>query len=461
MTGTRPPAVDLDRVERFVRDLMGAVTSRRIYARTHARAEEGVLKLLRALEDYFDAHGRAASLRLSALRGMLLHDDVPLASGEHVVHLATFLEERSCGGIVFSAAVRKESLDYLMGWLTTREKRAPPSALPGVSFLTKVREKPAGPTSEFPFELPPAFEHVCELHSTAEKALDRVMREARLGRKIDLGEVLQIADWTAEAAFDHGTQIVAPTQLRRHDAYTFRHSVNVFFVATALLQPLTRTREELAAYAQAALLHDVGKSRVPHEILHKQGRLTDDEFAVMRRHTEYGAEILSACRGVHPVAAHVAYCHHMRDGDHGYPRSSLGIAPGPVAAIVQVADMFEALTTKRPYQDRRMSIDEAVQTILETPGMDSRKPAVGLLLHRLSCAPPGSQVVLDTGERALVLKVSPGAPRAPFVRVLAGPDGEDLVEPYEIDLAAPGAGRRVRHVILKPGPDARAQAQGS
>ncbi|MGQ0613855.1 MAG: HD-GYP domain-containing protein [Planctomycetaceae bacterium] len=452
MTDPRRAVLDLDRAERLVRDLIGAVSTRRIYARTHARSEESLQKLLGSVEAYFEAHGGSAAIRLTPQPGMLLYNGVPLETGGHTGQIAGLLEERNCGGILFSAAIRREALEYLLGWLTSRELRPPPSALPGVQFLakSKAREE-APPVSLFPGLLPAGIEKACKLHATAEKALDQVMREARLGRQIDLGEVLQVAEWTTDATLEHGTQVVAPAQMRQHDDYTFRHSVNVFFVATALLQPLARSREELAIYAQAALLHDVGKSRIPHEILYKKERLTDDEFAIMRRHAEYGAEILASCRGLNPIAAHVAYCHHMRDGDHGYPRSSLGLAPGPVAAIVQVADMFEALTSHRPYQQSRLTVEEAVKTILETPGMESRRPAVGLLLHRLSCAPPGSQVVLDSGERAFVLQVNPGAPRAPFVRVVADAEGDDLSTPYDLDLSAPGALRKVTRVILKPG----------
>ncbi len=451
MSEPRRAVLDLDRAERLVRDLIGAVSTRRIYARTHVRSEECLVKLLRSMEAYFEAHGGSASIRLTPQRGMLLYDGVPLAGGGHCAHVAALLEERGCGGILFKSAIRRESLEYLIGWLTTRELRPPPSALPGVQFLPKSKptEEPP-PVANFSGSLPAGIEKACKLHATAEKALDQVMREARLGRQIDLGEVLQVAEWTTDAAIDHGAQIVAPAQMRQHDDYTFRHSVNVFFVAATLLQPLARSREELAIYAQAALLHDVGKSRIPHEILYKKERLTDDEFAIMRRHTEYGAEILASCKGLNPIAAHVAFCHHMRDGDHGYPRTSLGLAAGPVAAIVQVADMFEALTSRRPYQDSRMSVEEAVKTILETPGMESRRPAVGLLLHRLSIAPPGSQVVLDTGELALVLQNNPRAPRAPFVRVLADAAGNDLSTPYDLDLSAPDALRKVGRIILKP-----------
>ena len=198
------------------------------------------------------------------------------------------------------------------------------------------------------------------------------MDDARAGRDLDFKGAREIAQRAASAAFADDTGLVAPTQVIQADPYTFNHSVNVFLISTTLLQPFAASEEELARWAQAALLHDVGKSLVPKEVLYKKGSLTDEEFAIIQCHPEWGAEILQEQGGADPVAIHVAYCHHMRDGGLGYPKTEMPIDPGPVSNAVQVADVFEALTSERPYH-KGHSVAETVDIIMGTPGMESKR----------------------------------------------------------------------------------------
>jgi len=107
------------------------------------------------------------------------------------------------------------------------------------------------------------------------------MDDARAGRSIDFKEIVELTKWAAEGVCSEGTGMFAATQEAGHDRYTFGHSVNVFLIATTLLQPFARNRQELARFSQAALLHDVGKSLVPSEILHKQTRLTMAEKRIV------------------------------------------------------------------------------------------------------------------------------------------------------------------------------------
>ena len=295
----------------------------------------------------------------------------------------------------------------------------------------------------------PDFNLPHEIHRTSARVLDRVMEEARSGSQIDFHEIIELTNWVSDAAFTHGTRLVSPTQMR-HDPYTFHHSVNVFLISVSLLEPFARDHEELSRFALAALLHDVGKSRVPHEVLHKRGRLTEEEFQVMRQHPVHGAEILADSEMTDPLVIEAAYCHHMRDDGLGYPNPELDIEPGAVTSIIQVADMFEALTAHRPYHRGRSAWD-AVNIILQTPGMDSRRPAIALLIDRLTQSPPGSEVTLHTGEKAIVVKTFDDAPRRPLVHVIEDADGHQLDEPRELDLReATDSAEPIVEICLKP-----------
>jgi HD-GYP domain-containing protein (c-di-GMP phosphodiesterase class II) len=278
------------------------------------------------------------------------------------------------------------------------------------------------------------------------------MEKAGTASDITMDDIGEVALWTAEESFSRGSQMIAPTQIVRQDKHTWQHSVNVFLITTAVLQPFARDPRELARFGQAAFLHDIGKSRIPQEILQKRDRLTDAEYKVMQRHTEHAVEILASCPDVDPLALEVAYCHHMRDDGHGYPKPFEGIRPGPVSDVVQVVDMFEALTAPRPYKGG-LSVAEAMKTILKTPGMDSKRAALGLLVRRLTLAPPGSEVVLDTGEHAIVIQTNDDAPLRPLVRFITDAKGVPLEKTFDVDLrqhVGEGAHDPIRKVLLKP-----------
>ena len=175
----------------------------------------------------------------------------------------------------------------------------------------------------------------------------------------------------------------------------------------------------------------------------------------MRQQSELGAQVLASYPELEAIDVEVAYCHHMRDNGHGYPNTKLPVKPGPVTAVVQVADMFEALTAHRPYK-RSMSVMEAVHAIKTTPGMESKHAAIQLLMSHLTVSPPGSEVILASGERGVVIDANPKDPVRPLVMLMTDADGETLPEPRTLDLhedrnEARSGERYVKKVILRFG----------
>jgi putative nucleotidyltransferase with HDIG domain len=138
--------------------------------------------------------------------------------------------------------------------------------------------------------------------------------------------------------------------LKRRDEYTFTHTINVAVISTSLGEALgfdPHTAHELSI---AALLHDVGKQVIPKEILDKQGRLTEEEFFVMQQHPVEGARFLLNTPGVPELAPIVAYEHHVRVDGCGYPKLPRGWKLNLASRIIQMADVFDALRTTRPYR---------------------------------------------------------------------------------------------------------------
>jgi putative nucleotidyltransferase with HDIG domain len=138
--------------------------------------------------------------------------------------------------------------------------------------------------------------------------------------------------------------------IKSHDEYTATHITNVAILAMGLAEALGLPSSGVRDVGLAALLHDVGKLAVPGEILNKPDRLTDEQYATMRRHPEDGARLLLATTGVPDLAVAVAYEHHIRYDGGGYPAVPRGWKTTLATAITQVADIYDALRTDRPYR---------------------------------------------------------------------------------------------------------------
>ena len=448
MSNTAPVHLELELAEDLTRKLAAAITARRIYAPGHSRVESALRDLLGHLRVFLETGERP--FRLTTTGGMLTHEGVPLGG---VNQLAQLLDERRLGGLVFHVGVLDPQVAALVDWCARRRAGDPPRLEhielldpgAGESLHDGKQQKQKRITEGFPeFALPR------EVLATASQVVGQLMDDARGGRGPDLGEIAGLTRMASEAAYSEGLNLFAATQMRPDDPSAFDHSINVFLLATTLLRPCVDDRRQLEQLSQAALLHDVGKSLLSLELVEKKGELTEEEFSHMKRHPEFGARILAKMPHIDPVAIEVAYCHHMRDDGHGYPTPQMPIKIGPVTHLVQVGDMFERISAERPSQ-QQLSTKQAVSCILQMPGMESKKGAMRLLLRHLTSSPPGYEVALNSGERAVVVEARPEAPDHPRVRVIRDADGKLLEEPYEVDLReAAREEQPITEVYLKP-----------
>jgi len=444
--------VDFTRAEELAERFAVAVSARRLYGTEHMRSSHARRAFVAALLDYLDENGGPDAFRFISDGSSLTVEGIPLSRGSLFGKLLSRLESVGLAGLGFTSGISDRSVGSLLDWVILRDGLPPAEGFAGVELITESvggGSRGARDPSDALVEMVPEMRLPLRLYRTAVQALESAMKDLRTGSEINLHEVSEICEWVAEESFRCGLQLMGPTRFVRQDEGTLQHSINVFLITASLLQPFVKSPKELAEIAQAALLHDIGKSRIPIEIVNKRGRLTDDEMNLMRRHPEFGAEILRQYDRMSPLTIEVAYCHHMRDGGHGYPHPVLPIEPGPVTAVLQVADMFEALTAKRSYKES-YTVDEAVRILVETPGMESRKPALWLLLGRLTGSPPGSEVLLNTGERAVVVRAHEDSPKTPLVRILGDAEGAGQAESVLVDLRSDATRRFISKVFLRP-----------
>lgn len=226
---------------------------------------------------------------------------------------------------------------------------------------------------------------------------------------------------------------VSLQDIRTADEYTLGHSVNVCVLATLLGVELGYTPQELRDLALGALLHDVGKTAVPPEVLNKPGKLTPEETEIMNQHTTMGWMMLKDQREVSYTSAIVALQHHERWTGGGYPMSLSGNQIYKFARVCAVADCYDAMTADRIYR-KGLSPVVALET-LSGPMHGFFEPRI--LLAFMNCIAPwpvGSMVEITGGFKAVVVAVDRGRADRPLVRVVLEPDGTQVAQPFEIDL---------------------------
>ena len=195
------------------------------------------------------------------------------------------------------------------------------------------------------------------IYSCASNVMEDVFRDPRSGANLDRAK--KITDNIIKFSLNDTQSISHLLSLSSHDYYTFTHCVNVAVFAVGLFQFIGRgTDADLHALALGAILHDVGKTKIDDAILNKPGRLTDEEFAIMQTHSRLGYDLMKGKLGVGPLD--VILHHHERFDGTGYPEKLKADAISDNAKVSTIADVYDALTTIRPYSDARKPFEALV-----------------------------------------------------------------------------------------------------
>ncbi|MGG1519666.1 HD-GYP domain-containing protein [Paenibacillus oryzisoli] len=232
----------------------------------------------------------------------------------------------------------------------------------------------------------------------------------------------------------HEGAMVMLNNINVKDNYLFQHSVNVSIYALMLGISYGYSRDKLEALGLGALLHDIGKTKVPLGILRKPSQLTTEEYNEMKNHTTYGFNILREEPNIPLLSAHCAFQHHERINGTGYPRGLRGDEITEFAKWIGLVDSYDAMTTTRVYR-RPLLPHEAMEQLFAGSGTLYDQSQIALFRDKIAIYPLGITVRLNTGEYGIVSKLNIAVPHRPIVRVLHDAGGTVLKEPYEMDLS--------------------------
>lgn len=265
----------------------------------------------------------------------------------------------------------------------------------------------------------------------------------KFGGTLNLEPIQQVVNTIVDEVVLSREVTIALTDIRRHDDYTFGHSVNVCVLSVMMGIAIELDGLTLRELAMGAILHDVGKTRIPDQILLKPARLTPTEWQEMKQHTRYGFETLRGCPELSTRAAHVAYQHHERMNGDGYPRGLEDDGIHLFARIVAVADTYDAMTSDRVYR-KGVTPYEALQTIKSSRTRELDPGVVDAFLANVVPYPPGCKVRLDSGEVGMV--VGPKGQESLLIKVEYNALGQPLRKPTEIELGR-HASRRITQML--------------
>lgn len=241
----------------------------------------------------------------------------------------------------------------------------------------------------------------------------------RAQKALDIDQIRYIANNILNQVMYGADRLYDMMNVCAYDDITYMHSVNVTVLAIMMGVSMGLDNGQLTRLGQAALLHDVGKTRVDPAIIKKPGRLTDSEFAQVKMHPVYGYEILSGNPAISEDIRQAVLSHHENENGTGYPNRISGDKIGVFAKIIHVADVYEAMVSKRHYKDR-MNPADVLEHLMGGAGSLYDLDCVNALARSVAIYPNGVRVKLSNGLRAWVQENHKGYPARPVVLTEAG-----------------------------------------
>lgn len=276
----------------------------------------------------------------------------------------------------------------------------------------------------------------------AKRAVTSMFQEARMGKAVDAGNARKLVEDISDSVTRNPGALISLARLKTADDYTYMHSVAVCALMIALGRQLGIEEVLIRKLGIAGLLHDLGKAMMPTEVLNKPGKLTDDEFRIMKSHPMEGFKLLQESQGVDDITFDVVLHHHEKTDGSGYPKGLKDAEISLYAKMGAVCDVYDAITSNRPYK-AGWDPAESLRKMAEWANGHFDPTVFQAFVKSLGIYPIGSLVRLTSGRLGIVVDQSPKSLLTPRVKVFFSTRGNARIKPELVDLALPGCPEKI------------------
>ena len=277
------------------------------------------------------------------------------------------------------------------------------------------------------------IKRAAKICARGKEAVVSMFQEARMGKAIEAEAAAPLVEEISNSVLRNPGALISLARLKTSDDYTYMHSVAVCALMIALARQLGLDEEQTREAGMAGLLHDLGKAMIPHEILGKPGKLTDEEFAIVKTHPEEGYKLLLTGKGISEVAKDVCLHHHEKFDGSGYPAGLAGEAISLFARMGAICDVYDAITSNRPY---KVGWDpaESIKRMAEWRGHFDPQ-VFQAFVKSLGIYPIGSCVRLESGKIGVIIEQGEQSLLKPRLKVFFSTRSQAYIRPEIVDLA--------------------------
>ncbi len=285
-----------------------------------------------------------------------------------------------------------------------------------------------------------------KLQNQAKSIMTDVLSDVKFGKPLETEGFDELADGMIDSVIRNHNALACLGRIRQKDNYLMEHSINLAVLMGIFAKAMKIDRETMHQAMVGALLHDIGKIMVPDNILHKPGKLDDNEFTRIKQHVVFSRELLKKTPGISPLTIDVAAQHHERIDGSGYPEGLTGCQICREGKMVAITDVYDAITADRCYH-KGLSPTSALKKLLEWSGTHLEEHLVHKFIRSMGIYPVGSLVMLESGRLAVVIEASEKDQTRPIIKIIYHSRMKQYLPIEIIDLSKPSSQDNIKSSV--------------